>query len=382
MAEKILIVDDDHDTLEVMSLYLSRLGYQVITASSGIEALDLAHKDLPDLIVLDVMMPGMDGFEVARNLHRTADTATIPILMVTARNTDEDKEKGYDSGVDIYLTKPLHRMDFQANIKSLLLQRRAKKMAVSDQGFLIGVLAAKGGLGVSSVALNLAVTYARKNSVKVIAAELRPGHGTWADELDLDNNEGLDRLLAMEPFSITPAVVENQLMATNHGMRLLLASSVGGGERAARGSAHYEAILASLGSLAPVVVLDVGPHTAASFPAVVNQCAELMVVTEPQPLAVKQTARLLDLLRPAGFGTAKPLTVISLNHTRSDTIMSVSQMEEALSRSVAIGFPPALELAWQAQRSGVPMSVQAPDSLTGQQYTKLAEQVQKHIANR
>ena len=86
MAEKILIVDDDHDTLEVMKMFLTRLGYQALTAATGLDALELAHKEQPDLVVLDVMMPGMDGFEVASNLHRTPDTATIPILMVTARS--------------------------------------------------------------------------------------------------------------------------------------------------------------------------------------------------------------------------------------------------------------------------------------------------------
>ena len=91
MADKILVVDDDPDTVKFINIMLSRLGYQVVAATSGMEALERVQVEHPDLIILDVMMPGMDGYEVSRNLRRNPKTATTPILMFTAKTTIEDK---------------------------------------------------------------------------------------------------------------------------------------------------------------------------------------------------------------------------------------------------------------------------------------------------
>src|SRR4030065_2095625 len=121
MAEKILVVDDDEDTVKFMVLMLTRLGYQVVTAPTGMQALEVAHREHPDLIILDVMMPGMDGYEVARSLRRHPETAVTPILMFTAKSKVEDKVTGYETGVNISLTTPIHPVDLQANIKSLLI---------------------------------------------------------------------------------------------------------------------------------------------------------------------------------------------------------------------------------------------------------------------
>ena len=157
MAEKILIVDDDPETVKFISIFLRRQGYEPVEAHDGIEALRIADQQAPDLIVLDVMMPGLDGYEVARNLRRKPETALIPILMFTAKTQTEDRLAGYEAGVDIYLTKPIHPVELQANIKALLTQRKARAQSLANKGYVVGVVAAKGGLGVSTIALNLAI---------------------------------------------------------------------------------------------------------------------------------------------------------------------------------------------------------------------------------
>jgi DNA-binding response OmpR family regulator len=126
MADKILIVDDDPDTVKFINIMLSRLGYSVVSATSGMEALERVQVEHPDLIILDVMMPGMDGYEVSRNLRRSPKTATTPILMFTAKTTIEDKLAGYDAGVNLYLTKPIHLIDLQANIRIYWLKNFLK----------------------------------------------------------------------------------------------------------------------------------------------------------------------------------------------------------------------------------------------------------------
>ena len=382
MPEKILIIDDDVESVEIMKLFLMRQGYQVILAYGGALGLELAHKEKPDLIILDVMMAGMDGFEVARSLRRAPDTGTVPILMITALTKDKYKEKGYESGADIYMTKPIHRMDFQAHIKSLLLQRKAKTMLVRDQGWVAGVIAAKGGLGVSTVALNLGVAYSKKFNKHPIVAELRPGQGVWADEIGISNNQALDKLLGQEPAAINPSMVESLLATTSFGVRLLLASSGPGSGSFDKGQAHFEAVIGALRTLAPLLILDAGTHFNPAFGAVMDQCNEIIVVTEPQPLAVRQTGRLLEALRGHGFGASKLLSLVTVNHTRSDMVMNMSQIEGALSRAVVLGFPPALELSSLALRQNMPMTVAQPESLLAQQFIKLAEQVNTHLEQR
>jgi DNA-binding response OmpR family regulator len=202
MAEKILLIDDDPETLKFLTLILSRLGYQIITAKDGIQALNLAHSEHPGLIVLDVMLPGLDGYEVARSLRRHPETALTPILMFTVKSLVEDKLAGYEAGVDIYLTKPVHPVELQANIKALLAQKQARTGALASQGYVVGVMAAKGGLGVSTVALNLAIFYHQNQHARVIAAEMKAGQGSWAQELNFANPVGLTNLLHMNPSEI------------------------------------------------------------------------------------------------------------------------------------------------------------------------------------
>src|SRR5512141_3237377 len=102
MAEKVLIVDDDVQTLRLVGLMLERQGYRILAANTGAQAIHMAHTDKPDVIVLDVMMPDFDGYEVSRRLRKDPDTTNIPILMFTARTQVEDKVTGYESGADDY----------------------------------------------------------------------------------------------------------------------------------------------------------------------------------------------------------------------------------------------------------------------------------------
>ena len=106
MAEKILVVDDDIDTLRLVGLMLQRQGYQIVAASNGQQALQMAHAEKPDLILLDVMMPDMDGYEVTRRLRADTQTNTIPIIMFTAKTQVDDKVTGFEAGADDYLAKP------------------------------------------------------------------------------------------------------------------------------------------------------------------------------------------------------------------------------------------------------------------------------------
>ncbi|MFC2002105.1 response regulator transcription factor [Chloroflexota bacterium] len=116
-GKRVLVVDDDARTVELVKLYLNRDGYRVLTAYDGIEALRLAREGHPDLIVLDLMLPGMDGLEVCRTLRGESD---VPIIMLTARTTDEDKLTGLGVGADDYVTKPFSPRELAARVRAVL----------------------------------------------------------------------------------------------------------------------------------------------------------------------------------------------------------------------------------------------------------------------
>jgi putative two-component system response regulator len=117
---KILVVDDEDRNLRLMKLLLTSFGYDVLTASNGEEALEMVHDIPPDVILLDIMMPKMDGFEVAKQLKREEETKIIPIVMVTALNGVEDRVKALEAGADDFLNKPVDKTELRARVTSLV----------------------------------------------------------------------------------------------------------------------------------------------------------------------------------------------------------------------------------------------------------------------
>ncbi|HEC34834.1 MAG TPA: response regulator transcription factor [Chloroflexi bacterium] len=131
MADRVLIVEDEPTLLEALEYNLTRQGYEVCTAADGPTALEVARREHPDAIVLDIMLPGLDGFEVCRILRREMG---VPILMLTARDEEVDKIVGLEVGADDYMTKPFSMREFLARIKALLRRARfiREELAAED----------------------------------------------------------------------------------------------------------------------------------------------------------------------------------------------------------------------------------------------------------
>ena len=117
---KILIIDDDTAILELIKVNLELLGHEAITASDGVRGFALARQELPDLIILDVMMPDVDGFTVASRIRNNPSTTDKPILMLTALSMIQDKTNGFDAGVDDYLVKPFELEELKLRVRALL----------------------------------------------------------------------------------------------------------------------------------------------------------------------------------------------------------------------------------------------------------------------
>jgi two-component system alkaline phosphatase synthesis response regulator PhoP len=116
----VLVVDDNQENLELLQAYLDDLDCETIPAHDGIEALQIVAKKPPDLILLDVMMPKMSGFEVCRRIKNDPRTGDIPVIMVTALNEYGDIERGIDSGTDDFISKPVNKLELVARVKTML----------------------------------------------------------------------------------------------------------------------------------------------------------------------------------------------------------------------------------------------------------------------
>jgi DNA-binding response OmpR family regulator len=120
MAKRILIIEDDPAVLRAMSFMLEKEGYEVLTATNGLEGLTKAKGENPDLLILDVMLPGIDGFEICHRLRAESQTAQLPILMLSAKGQAADKAMGLQVGANEYLTKPVERLVLLGKVKALL----------------------------------------------------------------------------------------------------------------------------------------------------------------------------------------------------------------------------------------------------------------------
>lgn len=119
----VLAADDDEDILELIVFRLEHSGYTVLQARDGAEALDLALSSQPDLAVLDVMMPKMDGFELTRRLREEEATSRMPIILLTARTQEADIQRGFDAGADDYIRKPFSPQELRARVQAILGRR-------------------------------------------------------------------------------------------------------------------------------------------------------------------------------------------------------------------------------------------------------------------
>lgn len=379
MAEKVLIVDDDVQTLRLVGLMLERQGYRVLAANNGTQALQMARTERPDVIILDVMMPDLDGYEVARHLRKDPETTNIPIMMFTARAQVEDKVSGYEAGADDYLAKPIHPAELTAHLRALLSRSKARNTSPLQAGHVIGVIAPKGGIGVSTLVLNLALAIHQKTKVEVIAAELRPGQGTWGGELGQLTSAGLTNLLRMRLSDITTASVENELIRISSGIRLLLASPRAKDAELMHATGQLEAVVSSLPLLARLVMLDLGTPFLPSLSAVLDECNEVIVATEPYPASIQRTQQLLEDLAVNGLGRSKLLSLVSINRIRADNQLSLIQMQELLGNTIAQVIPPAPEIAFQAAIRNIPLIQVQTGSAVSQQYHSLAERIVERV---
>jgi CheY-like chemotaxis protein len=172
---RILVVEDDPHVVIFVTDTLEYMGFEVLVARNGIEGLEKAKKEKPNLVILDVMMPEMDGYEVCRRLKADTKTSRLPILMLTAKGQIQDKVRGLDIGADDYLAKPYDKDEFESRVKALL-----RRTVTKDDKSTVDTKP------------NLFLSYARSDAQpveKIYQALSRQGYKPWMDIHDIAGGE-------------------------------------------------------------------------------------------------------------------------------------------------------------------------------------------------
>lgn len=377
MPGKILIVEDDLESLKLIGLMLQSRGYQIVAAQNGLQALSKVATEFPDLVILDVMMPGMDGYEVARRLRADPNTAAIPIIMLTARGQVTDKVTGFEAGADEYLVKPVHPAELVSRIESLLTRaaRLGAKLRM-PKGKSIGFLGCKGGVGTTTLAINLAIALARGPALdkKVVLMDVHIGSSTIALQLGLRPQKGLQNLAERELSSLTADSILAH--ADRHATGLLVLGGVPEphGLNRVLSPAHAEAIVRALEGAVDYVLVDMRTGLDEVNRALLHLLHFVVVVVEPTRLGLLLAQGMLATLDMLEVGRHRQGVVI-VNHAPTSMTPPKSAVEEFLAREIIGVIPPAPELAFQAAERGIPMVMMQAESLVAVQFQQLAQQL-------
>jgi len=377
MAERVLIVDDDIDTLKLVGLMLERQGYEIAVASNGTIGLKKAAEEKPDLILLDVMMPDLDGYEVTRRLRADPSLAHIPIIMITAKTMVDDKVAGFEAGVDDYLTKPTHPAELTAHVKAVLARAAQARAEPEERAQIVGFLGARHGIGTSTLALNVGVLL-QEEGYDVILAEINPGHGSLALELRLDETAGLSNLLSRSLKDIHLRSVEAEIVSHASGIRVLASSFHPREAELEQAVPQIEAIINNLASMCTLLILDLGAGLRPYVQPALTHCDHTVLVVEPIFPTDTIGKALLQELETSGINSRK-ISLALINRVRTSLQIPWRQVEQELGIQLAGIVSPAPEQAHQAAQSGIPLAISSPDALIGDQLRKLAENVRTRL---
>lgn len=378
MTKRVLIVDDHLDVVKMVGLLLQKEGFEILAAQTGEQALSKARTEKPDVVILDVMIPDMDGYEICRRLRADPITAQLPILMFTAKMTPQDKVAGFQAGTDDYLTKPIHPSELLARVEAVMLRaaRRAVKEPLLPRAKIYGFIGAKGGVGTTTLAVNVGVVLAQDlaQGKQTILADLQPGMASVSLQMDV-RPSSLMAFLGQPAENLKPDAIE-AVVEEKTKLGVLSGQIEPHGAARPISRAHAEAILRSSGAAADHLLLDLGVGLSEANRYALLQCHHIIVVTETDRVSLTLAQALLTEMTHTLNLPAHRISVAIVNKVAGASFTRDS-IKSQLGVEIAGVVTPAPELAWQAAERGTPMMLLQPDSLVCRQIRSVAEYVHR-----
>ncbi len=359
---KILVIDDDPELLRMVQLSLERRGgHETILSADGEEALTIAREDPPDLAIVDVMMPGMTGYEVCRQLRERPETASIPIIVLTARGQAVDREAALQAGADVHMAKPVTMSTLLERANSMLEERVA-----SRRPEIMVLLSLRGGVGVTTLAVNVAATLVREARGQVCLVDLCPSSGHAALQLGLRPRPNWRDLMGEE--ALNEEGIATSLLAHESGLRLL-ASPVVPLVKEELSRPTVKAVLGALEQRFDILVVDTPSALGEATMAALDAATEACLVAATEQCSIQSTLGTIRALRER----SSQIRVI-LNRTAREGQVSPASVERVLRRS-ATGVIPFDPGQARALAEGQPLALSRPGSPLATAVGQLAEEL-------
>ena len=375
MAAKILVVDDDPNVQRLLSYTLKQEGYEVVVASDGAEGFRQWGAENPALILLDVMLPKLDGYAVATKIRAEEVDAHVPIIMLTAEAEVEQKIRGLRAGADDYLVKPFHPAELLARIKSLLARFAPKDLLVGRPplGRVLAFYGAKGGVGTTTIAINVAIALQRElgRRVCLVDANLQFGDHRVFMDLGLDRKSIVDVVSAP---SIDADLLRGVLVEHDSKIDLLLAPPTPEMAELVT-KEHLTQIIDVLRGVYDYVVVDLDKRLDDMNLGVFDAAENLFVVLTADLSCLKNVRLVLETLGHIGYEGGRVKLI--LNRSNAFTGINAKTAEGALRHPIDLQVLNEYRGAISALNSGAPVMFTKADSPLGRSFHDLARAIDR-----
>jgi len=353
MSPRILVVDDSAMNLKIVAASLAPAGYEIVLAHNGHEALERAAAQQPDLVILDVMMPDLDGYEVCRRLRRTPAFAQRPIMMLTANDTLQERIQGLEAGADDYMSKPFEPAELQARIKALLRRTMPTPVApLAAQGKVIALFSLRGGIGVSTLAANMAVGLSQLWGSSTALVDLAFASGQSALLLNLPLRKTWSDLVDLPIEEIDSGILDRVLLAHESGVQVLATGSRPEHHEFITG-AHVTQVVQQLRERFPYVVLDLPHDFQETSLAALDSADQILLVVAPEIASVCAAAGAIDVFHQLDYPPDKVTLVLNTTIERGG--LALKDIEQTLKQTIPLTLPYASELFVRALNRGIPL---------------------------
>ncbi len=384
-ATKVLVVDDDLNIQRVLVFTLKQEGFDVVVASDGAAGVEMARTAQPDLILMDVAMPKLDGYAATQQIRAAEEGRRVPIIMLTAEADVGQRVKGLRAGADDDIVKPFHPLELMARIKALLARGGGVQRETGEQsslGQLCLFYGAKGGVGTTTIAINTAIALARdlKRRTGLIDANLQFGDMRVFLDLGLDNASIVNAI--GEPD--LDADLLRKLVVKHHtGIELLLAppSPEAADIVVERQRQHPEALTNLLNlsrRLWDYTLVDM-VKTIDDFNLQLFDEADVIFVVMTADLSCLKNVRLV-LETMSSLGYERSMVQLVLNRSNAYTGINVNNAESALGRKIDYQIVNEYRGAISALNSGEPFMSSRPDGPLGRSVTDFARALDTQLA--
>jgi pilus assembly protein CpaE len=354
MTKNILVVDDDLDILSILTFVFESREYRVRKARSGTEALQIVSKFVPDLFILDISLPGMDGLEICRRLRSQARTRHVPVLFLTARDQPEMVVQGFEAGGDDYVVKPFNMQELVARVENLL--RRSLEVAPPEaarEGKVISVTSARGGVGKTTLAINLALCLTRMWTDDVLLVDSSLEFGRAAVLLDMQDTRGLEPLLLEDGQDLDRDYLDETYMTTHPSGLHFLDSPSSPGEVDTIGMEDVDRLLRLLRSAYGYTVFDLDSSAREPYRSMLRLSDQVIVVVNPEVPTLIATQSFLHVLAMLDISTEAMLIVLN-DYPRVENSPSQEEIEALLGLPLANVVPAQPTLLASAANAGRP----------------------------